>query len=97
MSHPTVQAELSSAEWKLIQELRALPESPLRTRVEQTFAELLFFFRNPKCQGIGVEGFPCGEPSSSCEDCHLIWEMLDKVAARAKKEQPCSDCSCEKN
>lgn len=91
MSQPTVQAELSSAEWNLIQELRALPESPLRDRVQQTFSELLFFFRNPRCQGIGVEGFPCGEPSSSCEDCHHIWETLDKVAARAKKEAPSSD------
>ncbi len=89
MSQSTVHAELSPAEWKLIQELRALPESPLRDRVQQTFGELLFFFRNPKCQGIGIEGFPCGEPSSSCEDCHFIWEALDKVAARAKKEEAC--------
>jgi hypothetical protein len=88
MSQSTIHTELSAAEWKLIQELRALPESALRDRVQQTFAELIFFFRNPRCQGIGIEGFPCGEPNSSCEDCHYIWEALDKVAARAKKEQP---------
>ncbi len=86
MSQSTVQAELSAAEWKLIQELRALPESQLRDRMYDTFRELAFFFRNPKCQGIGIEGFPCGEPSSSCEDCHDIWNALDKLAARAKKE-----------
>jgi len=87
MSQPTIHAELNSEEWKLIQELRALPESPLRTRVHQTFTELLFFFRNPKCQGIGIEGFPCGEPSSSCEDCHHIWNALDRVAERAQKTE----------
>lgn len=87
MPQPTIHAELTPEEWKLIQELRALPESPLRTRVHQTFTELLFFFRNPKCQGIGIEGFPCGEPSSSCEDCHDIWDALDRVAERARKAE----------
>jgi len=87
MPQATIHAELNPEEWRLIQELRALPESPLRARVHQTFTELLFFFRNPKCQGIGVEGFPCGEPSSSCEDCHDIWNALDRVADRARKTE----------
>lgn len=87
MSLPTIPAELNAEEWQLIQELRALPESALRPRVHQIFAELLFFFRNPKCQGIGIEGFPCGDPSSSCEDCHDIWKALDRVAERAKKAE----------
>ena len=77
--------DLSAAEWKLIQDLRALPDEPLRTRVQTSLNELLFFFRTPKCQGIGVEGFPCGDPRSSCEDCHQIWDMLDKVAERSRK------------
>lgn len=81
IDHP----ELSAAEWKLIQDLRALPDEPLRSRVQTSLNELLFFFRTPKCQGIGVEGFPCGDPRSSCEDCHQIWEMLDKVAERSRK------------
>ncbi len=77
--------ELSAAEWKLIQDLRALPDEPLRHRVQTSLNELLFFFRTPKCQGIGVEGFPCGDPRSSCDDCHQIWDMLDKVAERGRK------------
>jgi hypothetical protein len=76
---------LSPAEWKLIQDLRALPDAALRNRVQASFTELLFFFHTPKCQGMGIEGFPCGDPRSSCEDCHQIWEALDKVAERAKK------------
>ncbi len=85
MSPTHDQPELSAAEWKLIQDLRTLPDEALRTRVQASLQELLFFFRTPKCQGMGVEGFPCGDPRSSCEDCHQIWEMLDRVAERSRK------------
>ena len=85
MSQSIDQPELSATEWTFIQNLRALPDESLRNRVHASLNELLFFFRNPKCQGIGAEGFPCGEPRSSCEDCYQIWEMLDKVAERSKK------------
>lgn len=87
MSQPANPPELSEAEWSLIRDLRALPDETLRSRAQASFRELLFFFQNPKCQGIGVEGFPCGDPRSSCEDCHAIWEALDKVAQRRKGPQ----------
>ena len=85
MSQPTDHPELSTAEWEFILDLRALPDEALRSRLQASLHELLFFFQHPKCQGMGVEGFPCGNPRSSCEDCHQIWDMLDKVAERAKK------------
>ncbi|MBK8573301.1 MAG: hypothetical protein IPN91_11825 [Holophagaceae bacterium] len=85
MSQSIDRPELSAAEWKLIQDLRALPDGPLRSRVHASLGELLYFFQNPKCQGVGVDGFPCGTPRSSCDDCHQIWEALDKVAERVKK------------
>lgn len=81
IDHP----ELSAEEWRFIQNLRALPDEALRSRLHVSLNELLFFFRNPRCQGMGIEGFPCGDPKSSCEDCHQIWDMLDKVAERSKK------------
>lgn len=82
MSQPPDQPPLSAAEWKLIQDLRALPEEVLRGHVHASLSELLFFFRNARCEGMGVEGFPCGDPRSSCEDCHQIWDILDRLAAR---------------
>jgi hypothetical protein len=85
MSQSIDRPELSPAEWKFIQDLRALPDEALRSRVHASLHELLYFFRTPKCQGIGVEGFPCGDPKSSCDECHQIWEMLDRVAERSKK------------
>lgn len=93
MSQTPIPAELSAAEWKLIQELRALPESSYRDKAFSAMTEMLFFFRNPRCMGIGVEGFPCGEPSAACEDCHIIWDALDKIAARAARaEKLCEKC-----
>ena len=77
--------ELSATEWKLIQDLRALPDEALRARVQSSLGELLYFFRTPKCEGLGVEGFPCGDPRSTCDDCHAIWDALDMVAERTKK------------
>lgn len=85
MSQTIDRPELSPAEWKLIQDLRSLPDPALRERMQTSIGELLFFFRTPRCQGIGIEGFPCGDPRSSCEDCHQIWDTLDKVAERVRK------------
>lgn len=77
--------EPSPAEWKLIEALRALPEEALRTRVHSSLQELLYFFQTPRCQGPGVDGFPCGSPRSSCDACQQIWEALDRVAERCRK------------
>jgi hypothetical protein len=84
MSQTPIHADLSPAEWKLIQALRDLPESSLRDRVHAVFGDLLFFVQNPRCQGMGVEGFPCGEPVATCEECHHVWDFLDAVSRRAQ-------------
>ena len=85
MSQTIDHPELSAAEWKLIQGLRALPEEALQARMLGSVQELLFFFSNPRCQGMGVEGFPCGEPRSTCEECQEVWDMLDRLSARNRK------------
>ena len=86
MSPSIDRPELSEPEWQFIQGLRALPDPALRARVQDSLKSLVFFFQHPRCQGVGVDGFPCGEPLSSCDDCHHIWDALDKVAERARKE-----------
>ena len=91
MSENPIHVELSPAEWTLIQAMRELPESPLRDRVHAIFGQLLFYVKNPRCQGIGVEGFPCGEPVSTCEECHNVWDLLDAIGtglARLEQGQP---------
>ena len=84
MSENPIHADLTAAEWSLIQALRDVPESALRDRVHQVFTELIFFVRNPRCQGMGNEGFPCGEPPVSCDECHGVWDALEKIGVPTK-------------
>jgi hypothetical protein len=84
MSETPITASLSQAEFRLIEAIRALPDSTLQKRTHEVLGELLFFVQNPRCQGIGAEGFPCGEPVSTCEECHQVWDLLDGIAARLK-------------
>jgi hypothetical protein len=83
MSEPSHEVTLTPAEWKLIQEIRNLPESSTRSRVHEILSEFLFYVRNPRCQGMMPEGFPCGDPRASCDQCHQIWDLLDEIEARA--------------
>ena len=85
MPEPTTTAVLSPSEWRLIQGLRGLPESRLRERMGEVLEGLLFYVRNPRCEGMGVEGFPCGEPVSTCEECHQIWDLLETISDRVAK------------
>lgn len=84
MSQNPVRVELSEAEWRLVQALRELPESGLKAKVHGVMEELLFYVRNPRCQGMGAEGFPCGEPVTTCEACHEVWDLLDALGERVK-------------
>jgi hypothetical protein len=85
MTEPNVTAELTPSEWSLIQAMRGLPEGPMKARVAGIFGELLFYVRNPRCQGMGPEGFPCGDPRSTCEECHRMWDLLDEISARSAR------------
>ena len=85
MPEPTITAVLSPSEWRLVQGLRDLPESRLRGRMTEVMESLLFYVRNPRCEGIGAEGFPCGEPVSTCEECHQVWDLLEAISDRVNK------------
>ena len=88
MPEPTITAALSPSEWRLVQGLRGLPESRLRGRIIEVLESLLFYVRNPRCEGMGVEGFPCGEPKAPCEECHEIWDLLESISERIGKATP---------
>jgi hypothetical protein len=82
MNEPTVTTTLTPAEWKLISEIRGIPAGITQARVHQILGEFLFYVRNPRCQGVMPEGYPCGDPRSTCEQCHQIWDLLDEIEAR---------------
>ena len=82
MPDPTITASLTPMEWKLISSIRSLPESSIQLRIHEILGEFLFYARNPRCQGVLAEGFPCGDPRSTCEQCHQIWDLLEEMEAR---------------
>ena len=78
MSQTIDRPELSPAEWKLIQDLRSLPDAALRDRMQTSIGELLFFFRTPRCQGIGIEGF------QDIKEGDVIFFVSDKAAVASR-------------
>jgi hypothetical protein len=85
MTEITTDASLNAAELRLIQSLRELPESQVKDKVHGILLDLLFYVRNPRCQGVMPEGYPCGDPRATCEECHQIWNLLEQIEARVGK------------
>jgi len=82
MTVTAIHTDLSPEEWKIVMALRENPDSPLRTKVSGLLAELLRFIQQPRCLGMQGDGFPCGTPSTSCEECQHMLKVLDDLAAR---------------
>lgn len=72
-------------ETTLLETFRSLPEDaqPRAVRLLQTLTSYLV---QQRCGGMGVEGFPCGEPDRPCEECHQIWNLLEQL--ESGKTQP---------
>jgi hypothetical protein len=82
MTDIAIPTTLNAEEWKVVMALRDIPDSPLRTKVSALLAELLRFIQQPRCLGMQSDGFPCGTPTSSCEECQHMLQVLDDLAAR---------------
>ena len=81
MSGP-VQVTLSPAEWKLVSDLRAIPESPLKSRIDALFGELLKFAADPKCGASQADGVPCTNTTADCESCRRVTDLIDLLRRR---------------
>jgi hypothetical protein len=82
MTDIAIHTELNAEEWKIVMALRDIPDSPVRTKVSGLLAELVRFIQQPRCLGMQSDGFPCGTPTSSCEECQHMLQVLDDLAAR---------------
>ena len=82
-----IQTTLSPEEWKIVLALREIPDSPLREKVSGLFNELVRFVHQPRCMGMQSDGFPCGTPHTSCEECQQMLQVLDDLAARVPAHQ----------
>ena len=82
MTVTAIHTDLSPEVWKIVMALRELPDSPLRAKVSGLLAELVRFIQQPRCLGMQSDGFPCGTPHTSCEECQQLLQVLDDLAAR---------------
>lgn len=82
MTDTTIQTTLNAEEWKIVMALREIPDSPLRKKVSGLLGELARFIQQPRCLGMQGDGFPCGTPHTSCEECQQMLKVLDDLAAR---------------
>ena len=82
MTDTAIQTNLSNEEWKIVMALREIPDSPLRAKVSGLLGELVRFIQQPRCLGMQSDGFPCGTPHTSCEECQHMLQVLDDLAAR---------------
>ncbi|MBI3131678.1 MAG: hypothetical protein HYZ13_10160 [Acidobacteria bacterium] len=71
---------LAPHETKLIDTLRNLPEDKQAPMAKACTELLILAEHNPRCAGIGIDGFPCGSPSDECERCHLLMAALESFA-----------------
>jgi hypothetical protein len=78
MTGTAIQTALNAEEWKLVLALREIPDSPLRTKVSGLLTELMRFIQQPRCLGMQGDGFPCGTPDTSCEECQQMLQVLDE-------------------
>ena len=86
MTDTAIQTTLNAEEWKIVMALREIPDSPLRSKVSGLLAELTRFIQQPRCLGMQSDGFPCGTPDTSCEECQQMLDVLEDLAARVPIE-----------
>lgn len=76
---------LTPQEAEILAVLRAMPGPQTQERILRLLKSIAFYVEHPRCQGMLAEGFPCGTPTRTCDECHEIWDMLDRL----EKQVPC--------
>jgi hypothetical protein len=81
-----IDVKLSAEEWALVSALRAVPESPLRTRVVTLMGTLLQFVGEPRCAEMQGDGVPCSTVHAQCDQCLHVAELLDEITRRSLRD-----------
>jgi hypothetical protein len=77
-----VQVTLSPEEWKLVSDLRAIPDSPLKARIDALLGELVKFAGDPRCSESQADGDPCTNTTADCESCRRVTDLIDLLRRR---------------
>jgi hypothetical protein len=72
---------LTPAEWHLVNALREVPESALRTRVSALVEGLVELAREPRCPEHQPDGAPCASVHANCDQCVQVTRMLEGLEA----------------
>jgi hypothetical protein len=80
MTERPIALALTPAESHLIHALRAIPESPVKSRILEIVNELVRIGEDPRCAEAQADGFPCACSSSQCELCNGVFQRLDAVS-----------------
>ncbi|HVO51536.1 MAG TPA: hypothetical protein VMV60_11125 [Thermoanaerobaculia bacterium] len=72
---------LTPTEWRLVNALREVPESALRTRVNALVEGLIALAREPKCPEHMADGVPCASVHANCDQCVEVTRMLEGLEA----------------
>lgn len=79
---PPVTLVIEEHERRLIDELRAIPPSPLRDRVVYLIHDLLAFAAEPACHQVQADGVPCPTALNSCDTCRRALDVLEAMRDR---------------
>lgn len=77
---------LQPEERRLVEALRAIPESPLRDRLYALVSELADFVAAPSCAEMQADGAPCTSSQASCDDCRKVSALLDGLRTRLHQD-----------
>jgi hypothetical protein len=73
---------LAPEEAKLLDALRALPESRLRELMWKLVSELADFVAQPSCPELQADGAPCPTADAACDECRKLSSILEGLRQR---------------
>lgn len=74
--------ELRPEERRLIEAMRAIPQSPLRERFSAFLGELTDFVAAPGCVEMQADGAPCTSSQAACDECRKMTDLLEGLRSR---------------
>lgn len=70
---------LAPHESQLIEALRTVDPDRQPSMARACTELILLSERHRTCPGIGVDGFPCGSPKDTCENCRQLVTSLESL------------------
>lgn len=76
MEESPIPVALSPRERRILAALRDVPPGQARDLLDEVLDQLVAFVQDPHCAEMQADGVPCFSPSSDCEQCVRLKEIL---------------------